>query len=53
MLTIAHRLSTVQNYDKILVLSEGKVLEYGPPQDLMQRERSYFKESLQVMNARM
>ena len=29
VLTIAHRLSTLQNSDKVMVLSEGKVAEWG------------------------
>jgi ATP-binding cassette subfamily C (CFTR/MRP) protein 1 len=28
IITIAHRINTIIDYDKILVLSEGKVLEY-------------------------
>lgn len=31
VLTIAHRLSTLKNSDIILVLGEGKVLEWGSP----------------------
>ena len=29
VLTIAHRLTTLKNSDKILVLGEGKILEWG------------------------
>ncbi|MFI8007616.1 NHLP bacteriocin export ABC transporter permease/ATPase subunit [Streptomyces sp. NPDC086010] len=32
---IAHRLSTVMQADKILVLSQGRVAQYGPPADLL------------------
>ncbi|KAJ3197071.1 hypothetical protein HK101_006256 [Irineochytrium annulatum] len=35
--TIAHRLKTVVDYDRILVLDMGKVIEYGSPIDLIER----------------
>jgi ABC-type multidrug transport system fused ATPase/permease subunit len=31
ILSVAHRLDTIMDYDKVLVLGEGKVLEYGSP----------------------
>lgn len=40
-LIIAHRLSTVAQADQIVVLSGGRVLEYGAPQALLQREGAY------------
>ena len=36
VMTVAHRLETVLGYDKIAVLGDGKVLEYGTPKDLLQ-----------------
>ena len=38
VLVIAHRMRTVANADKIVVLKEGRVAEQGAPADLMQRE---------------
>lgn len=35
MIVIAHRLSTVADFDRILVLAEGKVVEFGKPIELM------------------
>ncbi|KAL5033223.1 hypothetical protein BDV3_000232 [Batrachochytrium dendrobatidis] len=40
VLTIAHRLNTVIDYDKILVLDEGKVVEYGTPYALLDKDVS-------------
>lgn len=31
VLTIAHRLNTIINSDKVLVLDDGKNVEFGPP----------------------
>jgi ABC-type multidrug transport system fused ATPase/permease subunit len=35
VMTVAHRLDTVLGYDKILVLGNGQVFEYGTPTDLI------------------
>jgi ATP-binding cassette, subfamily C (CFTR/MRP), member 4 len=37
VLTIAHRLNTVIDYDKILVLEAGEVAEYGSPWELLEK----------------
>jgi ABC-type transport system involved in Fe-S cluster assembly fused permease/ATPase subunit len=35
-ITIAHRLQTIIDYDAVLVLDHGKIIEYGAPWDLLQ-----------------
>lgn len=42
VLAIAHRLQTIADFDKILVLGAGQVLEYGSPKDLLQNPESVF-----------
>lgn len=42
MLTIAHRLNTIIQSDKVMVLSFGKILEYDSPENLMQDPHSEF-----------
>ncbi len=41
-LIIAHRLSTVQNADEILVLSKGQIIERGTHQELIERRGTYY-----------
>jgi subfamily B ATP-binding cassette protein MsbA len=40
-LVIAHRLSTVQNADKIVVMDAGVVVEQGSHQELLARGGAY------------
>lgn len=42
-LLIAHRLSTVQQADEILVMQEGKIVERGSPADLVAQNGVYAK----------
>ncbi|CAH2034504.1 unnamed protein product [Thlaspi arvense] len=42
MLVIAHRLNTIIDCDKILVLSSGQALEYDSPQELLSRDTTAF-----------
>lgn len=42
-ITIAHRLQTIIDYDKVLVLDKGEVVEYGDPYDLIRMEDGTFK----------
>ena len=40
---VAHRLSTVQNADKILVFHKGRIIESGSHQELLKRRGMYYK----------
>ena len=42
VLVIAHRMRTVENADKIVVLSEGSIIEEGSPAELLARKGSAF-----------
>jgi ATP-binding cassette subfamily B protein len=41
VIAIAHRLSTVHNFDRIVVLRAGQVVQDGPPDQLMRHEGVY------------
>ncbi len=43
VIVIAHRLSTVQNCDRIVVLKSGRIAEVGNHDVLIQRQGEYFK----------
>lgn len=43
VIAVAHRLSTIQNYDKIVVLKDGKKIEEGNHQQLMNSNGEYKK----------
>jgi subfamily B ATP-binding cassette protein HlyB/CyaB len=48
---IAHRLSTIMRADKILVLYEGKIVEQGRHQELVERRGMYYELVQKQLNA--
>jgi ATP-binding cassette subfamily B protein len=45
-LVVAHRLSTVRYADRIIVLNQGRIIEAGTHQQLMEKEGFYFRLNL-------
>jgi ATP-binding cassette, subfamily B, bacterial len=41
VVAIAHRLSTLRDFDRIVVLQSGRIAQSGPPADLMHRDGPY------------
>ncbi|KAF2841560.1 hypothetical protein M501DRAFT_928819 [Patellaria atrata CBS 101060] len=42
-ITIAHRLQTIIDYDKVIVLEKGEVVEFGSPWELIKKEKGRFR----------
>lgn len=47
VLTIAHRLHTIMDSDKVLVMDAGRNVEFGHPYELLQREDGVFYQLVQ------
>ncbi|WP_433402666.1 NHLP bacteriocin export ABC transporter permease/ATPase subunit [Streptomyces sp. CA-146814] len=43
-LVIAHRLSTVMDADRVVVMAEGRIVEQGPPAELLGRAGGHLRE---------
>ena len=48
---IAHRLSTIRHVDNILVMDNGRVVEYGPHHQLLNNEEGRYKELFEMQYA--
>ena len=48
VLTVAHRLATVSEYDRILVLDEGRLIEFDTPSNLLSDPSSLYSQMVQA-----
>ncbi|XP_035782499.1 ABC transporter C family member 3-like [Anopheles albimanus] len=44
VLTIAHRIHTIMDSDRVLVMDAGRMVEFDSPQQLLQRPGGYFRK---------
>ena len=51
VITIAHRLNTIMDYDKVLVMEQGRVVEFDKPEILLQNKNGFFSRLVQTQNA--
>ena len=47
VLTIAHRLNTVMDSDKVLVMDSGKAVEFGSPLELLRQPKGYLNQMVE------
>lgn len=44
VITIAHRISTIMKYDRVMTMENGRLLEFDKPQRLLEQENSHFAQ---------
>jgi len=52
LLVIAHRISTIADFDRILVMDAGKAVEFGSPRELMGIEGGVFRSLVEESGER-
>ena len=50
VITIAHRLNTIMDYDKVLVMDQGRVVEFDKPEVLLENKNGFFARLVQIQN---
>lgn len=43
IIAVAHRLDTIVDFDRVVVLADGRIVECGAPQQLLACDESWFK----------
>lgn len=51
VITIAHRLHTVIDYDRVLVMADGVAVEFDEPYYLMRKDGGVFRRMTQALGA--
>lgn len=51
VITIAHRLNTIADYDKVLVMHRGRIVEAGAPFELIQKKGLFYDMVLHTGNS--
>jgi ATP-binding cassette subfamily C (CFTR/MRP) protein 1 len=43
IIAVAHKLDTILDFDKVVVMNQGSLVEYGEPHRLLEQQGSVFK----------
>lgn len=43
IIAVAHKLDTILDFDKVVVMNQGSLVEYGEPHKLLEQQGSWFK----------
>lgn len=43
IIAVAHKLDTIMDFDKVVVMKQGSLVEYGEPHKLLEQQGSWFK----------
>lgn len=43
IIAVAHKLDTILDFDKVVVMKQGALVEYGEPHKLLEQQGSYFQ----------
>jgi ATP-binding cassette subfamily B protein len=47
---VAHRLSTIRDADRIVVLNQGRLVEVGSPEELLQKPEGWYRRYLELQS---